>query len=282
MFWFCLCFKVSHLFHSSLVVSLCVGVYLPCSSFSSRLRLWSSCCLSWLPWAECMLLGWSSSSRAPLSSSSCLRCSTPKPRDTRICSRSSHNSRAWDWTRDSILPRERGWHLIKNHNIKYTIVEDGDESYLEGEPAWLLLFRVLSLSSSVLSWAIWAFIIFVSSSFSPAVGSEFTLRSSDDKDFLRSCLWRFWMTLCCPSICDLSCSMCRVGSAWGSEDREELRPGELGYEGLDAVVSGENRSWLPVRTGDRVGTNRKTPSTSDSDIKHTEDKKNTKEIKRWI
>ncbi len=73
--------------------------------------------------------------------------------------------------------------------------------------------------------------------------------------------------------------MCRVGSAWGSEDREELRPGELGYEGLDAVVSGENRSWLPVRKGDRVGTNRKQPSTSDSDIKQTKDKKPTKEIK---
>ncbi len=88
-------------------VSLCVCVYLPCSSFSSRLRLWSSCSLSWVPWAECMLLGSSNSSRAPLSSSSCLRCSTPKPRDTRICSRSSHNSRAWDWIRDSILPRKR-------------------------------------------------------------------------------------------------------------------------------------------------------------------------------
>lgn len=42
--------------------------------------------------------------------------------------------------------------------MKYTVVdddhEDGDESYLEGEPAWLLLFRVFSLFSSVLSWAI--------------------------------------------------------------------------------------------------------------------------------
>lgn len=151
-----------------------------------------------------------------------------------------------------------------------------DEGYLDGEPGWLVLFRLFSFSSSVLSWAIWAFIIFVSSSSSPAVGSEVTLRSSEDKDFFRSCLWRCRMTLCCSSICDLSCWMCMLGSAWGSEGRGELRPGELGYEGLDAVVSGENRSWVPVRTGDSPGTNRKTPSTSDSDIKHTHKDMNRK------